>query len=54
MASTYDRIDEQLAAAKRLRRDGPEAFDDYRDEHSAVSIDGLPALGGLPVSYESS
>ena len=31
-------------AAKRLRAGGPDALADYRAEHNAASIDGLPAL----------
>jgi predicted pyridoxine 5'-phosphate oxidase superfamily flavin-nucleotide-binding protein len=54
MSFEGDRDHLRLSAAKRLRRDGPEAFDDYRDKHNAASIDGLPALDGMPVSYESS
>jgi hypothetical protein len=34
----------RLSEAKRLRREGPEALEAYRDKHNAVSIDGLPGL----------
>jgi hypothetical protein len=45
MSYEADRDHLRLSAAKWLRSDGPEAFDDYRGEHNAASIDGLPALG---------
>ena len=31
-------------ASKRLRTGGPEAFDDYKREKNAASLDGLPAV----------
>ena len=32
----------ELSARKRLRTHGPDAFEDYKAEKNAVSIDGLP------------
>jgi len=44
MSHEADRDHLRLWAAKRLRRDGPEAFESYQGEHNAASIDGLPGL----------
>jgi hypothetical protein len=34
----------ELSIAKRLRTGGPEAYERYKADNNAVSIDGLPAL----------
>ena len=34
----------ELSVAKRLRTQGPDAYEAYKAEHNAVSIDGLPAV----------
>jgi hypothetical protein len=44
MSHDADRDHLRLWAAKRLRRDGAEAFESYRGEYNAASIDGLPGL----------
>jgi pyridoxamine 5'-phosphate oxidase-like protein len=35
---------QDLWAEKKIRTGGPAALDDYRAEHNATSLDGLPAL----------
>ena len=35
---------QDLWAEKKVRTGGTEALDDYRAEHNATSLDGLPAL----------
>lgn len=44
MAYEGEREHGELSARKRLRTHGPDAFEDYKAEKNAVSIDGLPAL----------
>ncbi len=39
-----ERPHQAASAAKRLRVGGPEAFERYKADHNAVSLDGLPAL----------
>jgi len=44
MALEGERPHAPLWAEKKLRTNGPSAFDDYSAEKNAVSIDGLPAV----------
>jgi hypothetical protein len=44
MAYEGERPHQDLASAKRLRTQGPDAFDAYQSEHNLRSIDGLPAV----------
>jgi hypothetical protein len=46
MAYEGERPHQDAWAAKRLRVGGPGALSDYQAEKNAVSIDGLPAVGG--------
>jgi len=44
MAYEGERPHQQLSAAKRLRTRGPDAYEQYKAENNARSIDGLPAV----------
>ena len=40
-----ERDNQRRSSEARLRKFGPDAYEAYKAEHNAVSIDGLPALG---------
>ena len=44
MSYEGERPHQAASTAKRLRTHGPDAIEDYKREHNAASLDGLPAL----------
>jgi hypothetical protein len=44
MSYEGERTHAEKSSQKRVRVHGPDAYDDYKRKHNAVSIDGLPAV----------